>query len=235
LSERTDNPIFILESKALSSTSAIQEVFKRSGYTPSSTDHIYERYFVARDTLRNQETYGKEWFGLAGYTNNHEAGHYTFDMLFDGSMSTFLEMTGKSYPFVDGFGGITFNKDWDNINFGVNGANQSNVLGVNAFTDVAYSNTVFTATGVDTIESASTINLGHYQNFVITGTTTIDSISTTGFFPGWGLAYIEFTGNVMVNDGKNLKLNGTLNATADDLLVLQRRGNYFYQISMSPN
>lgn len=90
----------------------------------------------------------------------------------------------------------------------------------------------------DTVASAATITLGNYNNFVITGTTNMDSIDTAGTFPNWGIAYIQFTGIASANgltDGKNLKLEGNFIHSADDMIVLQRRGDIFYEISRSAN
>jgi hypothetical protein len=76
------------------------------------------------------------------------------------------------------------------------------------------------------------------MNLVISGTADIDSISINSEIPNYGLIYIEFSGTKAttgVIDGKNLKLAGDFGYTPDDMLVLQRRGNYFFEISRSAN
>ena len=96
----------------------------------------------------------------------------------------------------------------------------------------------YTATGFDTIASAATIDPNENNNIIITGTADIDSIDTSSLFPNYGIMYIEFTGTKAttgVIDGKNLKLAGNFAYSPDDMLVLQRRGNIFYEISRSSN
>jgi hypothetical protein len=87
------------------------------------------------------------------------------------------------------------------------------------------------------VASAATIALGKYNNFVIAGTTNIDSIDTACDFPDFGIAYIEITDGTGFTwtDGKNLLLAGDFVADQNDILVVQRRGNNFYEISRSAN
>jgi len=95
-----------------------------------------------------------------------------------------------------------------------------------------------TSSVCDTVASAATITLGTFNNFVITGTADIDSIDTDGAIPNWCIAYIQFTGSSAffgVVDGKNLKIAGNFAYTADDILVIQRRGDLFYEMSRSAN
>lgn len=91
----------------------------------------------------------------------------------------------------------------------------------------------------DTIASASPLVLTNHNNFVITGTADIDSIDQSCAFPDWAIAYIEFTGTAGLaglKDTKNLKLaGGNFIYTPDDMIMLQRRGNIFYEISRSAN
>ena len=90
----------------------------------------------------------------------------------------------------------------------------------------------------DTVASAAMVTLGEYNNFVISGTADIDSIDTAGAIPNWGIAYIEFTGTAAANgivDGKNLKIAGNFAYSPDDMIIIQRRGNIFYEMSRSPN
>ena len=90
----------------------------------------------------------------------------------------------------------------------------------------------------DTIASAATLVLTNHNNFVITGGADIDSIDQSCAFPNWAIAYIEFTGIADFNgivDGKNLKLAGNFVYSADDMMILQRRGNIFYEMSRSAN
>lgn len=88
----------------------------------------------------------------------------------------------------------------------------------------------------DTIASAAII-APDAQNIVITGTASIDSIQTTNI-PNFAIIYIEFTGTAATTgmvDGNNLKLAGNFAYTPDDIMVLQRRGIYFHEISRSIN
>ena len=101
--------------------------------------------------------------------------------------------------------------------------------------DRTYNTNIFYSSGIDTIASNTTISLGRYQNFVITGTTQIDSVNTGGAFPSGGICTLEFTGSVTVTDGKNLILAGSFSATANDILVLQRRVNKYFELSRSAN
>lgn len=97
---------------------------------------------------------------------------------------------------------------------------------------------VMVSVASDTIASAATLVLTNHNNFVITGGADIDSIDQSCTFPNWAIAYIEFTGTAGfagVVDGKNLKLNGDFTYSADDMIMLQRRGNIFYEISRSAN
>jgi len=93
-------------------------------------------------------------------------------------------------------------------------------------------------TGCDTVASAATITLGIYNNFVISGTADIDSISTASTLPDWAIITIEFSGTKATTgliDGKNLKIAGDFAYTPDDIIILQRRGVYFFEISRSAN
>jgi len=96
---------------------------------------------------------------------------------------------------------------------------------------------VQTVVGCDTVASAATVALGKYNNFVITGTTNVDSIDTACDFPDFNIAYIEISdaSGFTWTDGKNLLLAGNFVADQNDMLVVQRRGNNFIQISRSSN
>lgn len=95
-----------------------------------------------------------------------------------------------------------------------------------------------TSMDCDTVASASTITLDSYNNFVISGTADVDSINTASEILDFTIIYIEFSGTKATNgmvDGKNLKLSATFAYTPDDMIVLQRRGNYWFEISRSAN
>ena len=90
----------------------------------------------------------------------------------------------------------------------------------------------------DTIASAATLTLTNYNNFVVTGTVDIDSLDTDGAIANWKVFYIEFTGIAAANglvDGKNVHIAGNFAYNSDDIVVLQRRGDIFYEISRSAN
>lgn len=85
----------------------------------------------------------------------------------------------------------------------------------------------------DTVASASTITLGMFNNFLITGTTNLDSINTASTLENWAIIVLEFNGILTVNDAKNLYLDGNCVTADDETLTLQRRGNYFYELARS--
>jgi hypothetical protein len=80
----------------------------------------------------------------------------------------------------------------------------------------------------DTVASATNITLGKYNNFIITGTTQIDSFDTDSEFPDWAVGYLAFLDTLQITDGKNIKISGNINTNTDSLLIVQRRGDYFF-------
>lgn len=83
------------------------------------------------------------------------------------------------------------------------------------------------------VASASTINVSGGNVFTISGTTDVDSIVPRG--RGVVVHLITAAGDT-IKDGKNLKLNGNFNGTADDVLTLVCDGTrYWYEISRSAN
>ena len=88
------------------------------------------------------------------------------------------------------------------------------------------------------IVSDSIITLPHSTNITITDTLEIDSINTASKIPDNGIVYIRFTDTAAgagVYNGMNLYLSSTFVYTPNDMLVLQRRGDIFYEISRSVN
>lgn len=84
------------------------------------------------------------------------------------------------------------------------------------------------------IASASTIAIPLGQRVaVITGTTTITSITATGH-SGNSVTLI-FASTAGLTDGSNLKLNGNFTGTADDTVTLACDGTNWYECSRSAN
>jgi hypothetical protein len=88
------------------------------------------------------------------------------------------------------------------------------------------------STYCDTISSATVISID-YPNVLITGTTDIDSISINSKIPNYALIYILLaTGaDISVKNTGNILLTASSALDKNDILVLQRRDNKFYQIS----
>lgn len=87
---------------------------------------------------------------------------------------------------------------------------------------------------VPVVASASTIHLPPGGDvFVISGTTSIGTILTTGWV-GRTVRLI-FQGALTVTDGSNLKLNGNFVTTADDTLTLTCDGTNWYEVARSAN
>lgn len=90
----------------------------------------------------------------------------------------------------------------------------------------------------DTIASASTITLGEANNVFITGTADIDSISVLSGTRQFQIVTIVFGGSAATNgvvDGENLLLESSMGYLPTSTLVLQRRGDSFYELSRSNN
>jgi len=85
------------------------------------------------------------------------------------------------------------------------------------------------------IASASTITLNGGTSFDITGITQIDSINVNSPQESGTVIYLQFDASVIIADGHNLILAGNFSATTNDILILIRRDNYFYEISRSAN
>ena len=98
------------------------------------------------------------------------------------------------------------------------------------------SNNLTTATTtVVTIASDSTLDVPETgDTFYVSGTTTINNLSATVERPGRRVTLI-FLASVTVNDGGNLKLAGSLSATADDTLSLVYDGTSWVETSRSVN
>lgn len=93
-------------------------------------------------------------------------------------------------------------------------------------------------TEVDTVASGSTVQFGTANNIVITGTADIDSISVASGTRNWQVLTIEFTGTAATNglvDGGNILLSSDYGYLPSAIITLQRRGNYFYEVSRSNN
>jgi len=92
--------------------------------------------------------------------------------------------------------------------------------------------------GVSSVASATPITLGYFNNFTITGTADIDSFDTASNLPDYSVIYLVFSGtagSTGLTDGKNLNLAGNFGYTPDDVMVLQKRGDYLFELSRSVN
>lgn len=84
------------------------------------------------------------------------------------------------------------------------------------------------------VASATALPLPTGNIFHVTGTTTITSITTTGFSGGMTIVLI-FDGVLTFTDGNNLKLAGNFVTTADDTITLAYDGTNFYEVERSVN
>jgi hypothetical protein len=84
------------------------------------------------------------------------------------------------------------------------------------------------------VASAATVTVPHARVIVVTGTTNIDNITTTG--RAGQMITLIFGGALTVNDGTgNLRLAGNFTTTTDDALTLVCTGNLWYEVARSVN
>ena len=87
------------------------------------------------------------------------------------------------------------------------------------------------------IASASTITLGLYNFYTITGVVNIETITSS--LPEFSELTLFFTGNAnatgMIENTGNLRLNGNFLYTADDVMKLVKIGSNWYEVSRSAN
>lgn len=79
------------------------------------------------------------------------------------------------------------------------------------------------------ITAAASISPGNGNLFTVDGNTGITAITTAARDKG-RIICLRFSGSPTVTDGGNLKLNGSLNATATDTLTLISDGTNWYEI-----
>lgn len=88
------------------------------------------------------------------------------------------------------------------------------------------------------VASAATLNFNTATNagnsYRITGTLKCDSIVPAGADSGRVIVLYSVTTDTVL-DGKNLKLAGDFNGTADDMLVLKSIGTSWVEVSRSAN
>lgn len=85
-----------------------------------------------------------------------------------------------------------------------------------------------------TVASAATVTFPHIgSSFLISGTTTITSVTATGW--DGQTATLVFQGALTFTDGSNLKLAGNFVTTADDSITLACDGTNWYEIGRSVN
>ena len=90
---------------------------------------------------------------------------------------------------------------------------------------------------IQIIPSAATIIPVKTNNIEVSGTADITSISVS-YVDENTILYIMFTGTAATNgvvDGGNLKIEGNFAYSPDDILVIQRRGSNWHEISRSAN
>ena len=88
-----------------------------------------------------------------------------------------------------------------------------------------------------TVASASNLDIGEGNFFVVTGTTTITNIATADTYAG-RLVVLKFDSSLTVNeDGtNNLRIAGNMSATTDDTLTLfSFDGVTWYEMDRSAN
>jgi hypothetical protein len=84
------------------------------------------------------------------------------------------------------------------------------------------------------VASATALPLPTGRVFHVTGTTTVTSITSTGFQAG-AIITIIFDGALTFTDGSNLKLAGDFVTTADDTITLCYDGTNWYEVCRSVN
>ena len=86
----------------------------------------------------------------------------------------------------------------------------------------------------DTVASAATLILGHFNNFHITGTTGIDSFDTASDLESWSVVYIGFAAGLTITESSAKMLDfggsGNITTSAGDVFAFQRRGNILHRI-----
>ena len=133
-------------------------------------------------------------------------------------------------------GGVDTIKDNSIVNADIatNANIQSDKLNLSSINQAtAMSTAVFSFAQGANVASATTTTLGTDGNFfVITGTTTITSITakTAGT-----IVVLDFSGVLTLTDGSNLKLAGNFVTTADDTITLVSDGTNYIEISRSVN
>lgn len=86
--------------------------------------------------------------------------------------------------------------------------------------------------GSDVVSTAAIYPTGGI--FHVTGTNTITSMNATDF-PDGTVSTLLFDSTAAVTDGSNLKLAGSLSASADDTLTLRKSGSNWYEMGRSVN
>jgi hypothetical protein len=84
------------------------------------------------------------------------------------------------------------------------------------------------------VASAAALPLPTGNVFHVTGTTTVTSITSTGFVAGMQIVLI-FDGVLTFTDGSNLKLFASYVTTADDTITLAYDGTNWYETARSVN
>lgn len=99
-----------------------------------------------------------------------------------------------------------------------------------------FSKRIYAKQGAD-VASATDITLGDGNYFDITGTTTIETIVSTGWTPG-SIVVLRFDGSLQLTNlgtgsGAQMKLTGGMNwsVTADDVTMLMWDGTYWLQLN----
>jgi len=117
-------------------------------------------------------------------------------------------------------------------NFAITGVDLDRVMTSGAFTALSNANVQGRKKPVNTVASAATIALPpNGEVFLISGTTTITSITSAGW--EGRLATLIFQGALTLTDGLNLKLGGNFVTTADDAITLVCDGTNWYQTAVA--
>lgn len=176
---------------------------------------------------------------INGYTNTINSGSSIAN-------SSAMEIQNQTYNGVAGGGTeqVTDAATLRIVNSPVQGTNVTLVNRYGLLVDGGYSRfdgRINAAKGAG-VASAATITLSDGNFFIITGTTNIDCITTTGWTPG-SIAYLDFSGALTVNDSTggcgantaNVNLSAAYVTTANDTLTIAFDGTSWVEIARSVN
>lgn len=176
---------------------------------------------------------------INGYTNTVNSGSSI-------SNSSALEIQNPTYNGVAGGGTeqITDAATLRIVNSPTQGTNVTLVNRYGLLVDGGYSrfDGRMNAAKGGNVASAATITLSDGNFFIVTGTTNIDCITTTGWTAG-SVAYLDFSGVLTVNDSTggcgantaNVNVSAAYTTTANDTLTIVFDGTNWVELGRSVN